>query len=114
MDRAAPSPRSATLRLFRVLNKLASRWPSFRVLLKAMLYTGKSLSYWIVLFSLVLYICTLMFLQLFNRQFHFVDADTLAQVGEDQGKPWCEGTEHLEEPFRQERDGNRMKSDAIG
>ncbi|CAK9057471.1 unnamed protein product [Durusdinium trenchii] len=91
-----------TLRLFRVLNKLASRWPSFRVLLKAMLYTGKSLSYWIVLFSLVLYICTLMFLQLFATKFHFVDVDTLAEVGPDQGQPWCQGTEALEEPFRQD------------
>ena len=91
-----------TFRLFRVLNKLASRWPSFRVLLKAMLYTGKSLSYWIVLFSLVLYICTLMFMQLFNRKFHFTDVDTLAEVGPDQGQAWCTGTEGLAEPFRQD------------
>eukprot|EP00435_Cladocopium_sp_Y103_P013073 s123_g3.t1 len=88
-----------TFRLFRVLNKLASRWPSFRVLLKAMLYTGKSLSYWIVLFSLVLYICTLMFMQLFNRKFHFLDVDSLAEVGPDQGQAWCEGTDGLAEPF---------------
>lgn len=91
-----------TFRLFRVLNKLASRWPSFRVLLKAMLYTGKSLSYWIVLFSLVLYICTLMFMQLFNRKFHFLDVDSLAEVGPDQGQAWCEGSDGLAEPFRQD------------
>ncbi|CAJ1425743.1 unnamed protein product [Effrenium voratum] len=91
-----------TLRLFRVLNKLASRWPSFRVLLKAMLYTGKSLSYWIVLFSLVLYICTLMFIQLFQSKFHFVDVDTLGEVAPDQGQPWCAGTEGLASNFRQD------------
>ncbi|CAE7382650.1 CACNA1H [Symbiodinium sp. CCMP2592] len=101
-DGQAPFTALRTLRLFRVLNKLASRWPSFRVLLKAMLYTGKSLSYWIVLFSLVLYICTLMFTQLFQSTFHFVDVDTLAEVSPDQGGAWCGGTEGLDEAFRQD------------
>eukprot|EP00931_Biecheleriopsis_adriatica_P029753 TRINITY_DN17609_c4_g1_i1.p1 TRINITY_DN17609_c4_g1~~TRINITY_DN17609_c4_g1_i1.p1 ORF type:complete len:1956 (-),score=450.68 TRINITY_DN17609_c4_g1_i1:314-6181(-) len=91
-----------TLRLFRVLNKLASRWPSFRVLLKAMLYTGKSLSYWIVLFSLLLYIYTLMWMQLFARKFHFEDPDTLAVASDDIGQPWCAGTENRTWHFRQD------------
>eukprot|EP00930_Biecheleria_cincta_P038314 TRINITY_DN2632_c0_g4_i1.p1 TRINITY_DN2632_c0_g4~~TRINITY_DN2632_c0_g4_i1.p1 ORF type:complete len:1915 (+),score=307.93 TRINITY_DN2632_c0_g4_i1:101-5845(+) len=78
-----------TLRLLRVLNKLATRWPSFRVLLKAMLYTARSLVYWIVLFSLFLYISTLLWLQLFARKMHFEDVETLAKISSTQNKPWC-------------------------
>lgn len=82
-----------TLRLFRVLNKLAHRWPSFRVLLKAMVQTGISLNYWLVLFFLFLYIWTLMWMNFFNRQFHFEDLDTFSSVSRSQGKAWCAGAE---------------------
>mmetsp|Transcript_59235 Transcript_59235/g.105254 ORF Transcript_59235/g.105254 Transcript_59235/m.105254 type:complete len:1938 (-) Transcript_59235:102-5915(-) len=78
-----------TLRLLRVLNKLASRWPAFRVLLKAMYQTAKSLVYWLVLFFLFLYICTLMWTTIFAREFHFNDPDSLDAPSADQGDPWC-------------------------
>ena len=80
-----------TLRLLRVMNKLANRWPSFRVLLKAMAQTGISLNYWLVLFLLVLYICTLMWMEFFSKQFHFVDVEAFDAPDASIGSSWCEG-----------------------
>jgi len=82
-----------TLRLFRVLSKLANRSLSFRVLLKAMVSTGASLRYWALLFVLVLYIFTLMWVSFFARRFHFEDPETFAAVSADQGEAWCGGEE---------------------
>jgi len=82
-----------TLRLFRVLNKLASRSMSFRVLLKAMVATGASLRYWGFLFILILYIFTLMWMTFFAKRFHFVDPDSFDEVSADQGEAWCGGVE---------------------
>ncbi|CAK0848370.1 unnamed protein product [Prorocentrum cordatum] len=67
------------LRLFRVLNKLAYLWPQFKVLMKAIIHTGVSLNYWLVLFALMLYIFTLMSQYFFARSFYFVD-DVFSQV----------------------------------
>jgi len=80
-----------TLRLFRVLNKLAHRNLSFRVLLKAMVATGASLRYWACLFVLVLYIFTLMWQTFFATRFHFEDPDTFDKVSADALQPWCHG-----------------------
>eukprot|EP00931_Biecheleriopsis_adriatica_P119863 TRINITY_DN9503_c0_g1_i1.p1 TRINITY_DN9503_c0_g1~~TRINITY_DN9503_c0_g1_i1.p1 ORF type:complete len:1886 (-),score=426.27 TRINITY_DN9503_c0_g1_i1:127-5784(-) len=98
---AGPLTALRTLRLFRVLNKLANRWPSFKVLLKAMVLTGISLNYWLVLFVLVLYIFTLMTQTFFAKEFHFHDTDTLDKVL-NPGESWCPGTEHLEWNYRQD------------
>eukprot|EP00927_Polykrikos_kofoidii_P085372 TRINITY_DN9275_c0_g3_i1.p1 TRINITY_DN9275_c0_g3~~TRINITY_DN9275_c0_g3_i1.p1 ORF type:complete len:1882 (-),score=349.70 TRINITY_DN9275_c0_g3_i1:200-5845(-) len=92
-----------TLRLFRVINKLANRISSLKVLLKAMVLTGISLKYWLVLFILVLYIFTLMYMEFFANVFHFVDTDSLDEVeGTVDGTPWCDNTEHLKWNFRQD------------
>lgn len=63
------------LRLFRVLNKLAYLWPQFKVLMKAIIHTGISLNYWLVLFALMLYIFTLMSQYFFARSFYFMDEE---------------------------------------
>eukprot|EP00929_Paragymnodinium_shiwhaense_P090912 TRINITY_DN50994_c0_g1_i1.p1 TRINITY_DN50994_c0_g1~~TRINITY_DN50994_c0_g1_i1.p1 ORF type:complete len:1913 (-),score=432.16 TRINITY_DN50994_c0_g1_i1:94-5832(-) len=92
-----------TLRLFRVLNKLANRISSLKVLLKAMVYTGISLNYWLVLFLLVLYICTLMTMQIFANNFHFEDTDDLAAIhSKATGDPWCPDTERMRWNLRQD------------
>jgi len=84
-----------TLRLFRVLNKFASRSAALKILLKSMIETAKALRYWLVLFVLVLYIFTLMWMHFFNNQYHFKDPDALDQVDAWPGStaddpiPWC-------------------------
>lgn len=90
-----------TFRLFRVLNKLANRWPSFKVLLKAMVLTAISLNYWLILFALVLFIFTLMCLTFFAKEFHFNDPDTFDSVL-NAGEFWCPGTEGLTMHYRQD------------
>lgn len=73
------------LRLFRVLNKLAYLWPPVKVLMKAIIHTGVSLNYWLVLFLLMLYIFTLCSQEIFARSFYFVDEDFSATVPDVQG-----------------------------
>lgn len=86
-----------TLRLFRVLNKLANRSVSFRSLLLGMLRTASSLRYWTCLFALVLYIFSLMLMELFAKKMHFVDPNSFDKVSTDQGKSWCNGEEGNED-----------------
>jgi len=84
-----------TLRLFRVLNKFASRSPALKILLKSILETAKALRYWCVLFVLVLYICTLMWINFFKNSYHFNDTGDLdstmmwGPTEEDASKAWC-------------------------
>mmetsp|Transcript_86137 Transcript_86137/g.223875 ORF Transcript_86137/g.223875 Transcript_86137/m.223875 type:complete len:1894 (+) Transcript_86137:58-5739(+) len=87
-----------TLRLFRVLNKFASRSPALRILLASMVETAKALRYWLVLFMLVLYIFTLMWIHFFANAYHFKDPDALDEVDawpasasadDDSPIPWC-------------------------
>lgn len=80
-----------TLRLFRVLNKLAGRSLGFRVLLKSMVATGRSLRYWAFLFAFVLYILALMWQTFFANRLHFIDTESFDAVSADQGQPWCNG-----------------------
>jgi len=101
VGQAGPLTALRTLRLFRVLNKLANRWPSFKVLLKAMVLTAISLNYWLVLFALVLYICTLMAQTFFATEFHFNDPDSFDYVT-NRGEFWCPGTEGLDPAYRQD------------
>mmetsp|Transcript_4740 Transcript_4740/g.8379 ORF Transcript_4740/g.8379 Transcript_4740/m.8379 type:complete len:1851 (+) Transcript_4740:174-5726(+) len=89
------------LRLFRVLNKLASNWEAFRVLLKAMVQTAFALNYWLVLFLLVMCIFTLSWMQFFALEFKFKDTDSFAEVEESAGEIYCGGTDGLEPAFRQ-------------
>jgi len=86
-----------TFRLFRVMNKLANKWTKLKVLLKAMLKTGMALNYWLVLFGLVLYIFTLMWISIFAKQFHFNDPDSFDALEDAKhaGEPWCADTESL-------------------
>mmetsp|Transcript_29439 Transcript_29439/g.68551 ORF Transcript_29439/g.68551 Transcript_29439/m.68551 type:complete len:2248 (+) Transcript_29439:46-6789(+) len=93
-------------RLMRILNKIASRWSAFKVLLKAMGLTAISLGYWLVLFVLVLYIFTLMAMAFFATKFHFNDTDTFDRTLEPPaiaGMPawkrtaWCPGSEEIVE-----------------
>jgi hypothetical protein len=69
-----------TFRLFRVMNKLANKWSKLKVLLKAMLHTGMALNYWLILFGLVLYIFTLMWIFFFGGQFQF-DGESVDDFG---------------------------------
>ncbi|CAE7836442.1 unnamed protein product, partial [Symbiodinium necroappetens] len=102
VGQAGPFTALRTLRLFRVLNKLANRWPSFKVLLKAMVLTAISLNYWLILFALVLYICTLMVQTFFATEFHFNDPDSFDFVT-NPGEFWCPGTENEKEAaYRQD------------
>lgn len=101
VGQAGPLTALRTLRLFRVLNKLANRWPSFKVLLKAMVLTAISLNYWLILFALVLYICTLMAQTFFALEFHFNDPDSFDFVT-NRGEFWCPGTEGLDPSYRQD------------
>ncbi|CAE7614492.1 Cacna1s, partial [Symbiodinium sp. CCMP2456] len=102
VGQAGPFTALRTLRLFRVLNKLANRWPSFKVLLKAMVLTAISLNYWLILFALVLYICTLMVQTFFATEFHFNDPDSFDYVT-NPGEFWCPGTENEKEAaYRQD------------
>lgn len=101
VGQAGPLTALRTLRLFRVLNKLANRWPSFKVLLKAMVLTAISLNYWLILFALVLYICTLMAQTFFATEFHFNDPDNFDFVT-NRGEFWCAGTEGLDISYRQD------------
>eukprot|EP00927_Polykrikos_kofoidii_P085373 TRINITY_DN9275_c0_g4_i1.p1 TRINITY_DN9275_c0_g4~~TRINITY_DN9275_c0_g4_i1.p1 ORF type:complete len:1865 (-),score=301.26 TRINITY_DN9275_c0_g4_i1:204-5798(-) len=80
-----------TFRLFRVMNKIANKWIKLKVLLKAMLRTGMALNYWLILFVLLLYICTLMWMFFFAKQFHFVDFEDPAELTPkmDSGNEWC-------------------------
>mmetsp|Transcript_49010 Transcript_49010/g.109896 ORF Transcript_49010/g.109896 Transcript_49010/m.109896 type:complete len:1733 (-) Transcript_49010:26-5224(-) len=91
-------------RLMRILNKIASRWAAFKVLLKAMGLTAISLGYWLVLFVLVLYIFTLMAMAFFATKFHFNDTDSFDRTlepGAINGMPgwkrtsWCPGSEEI-------------------
>jgi len=92
-----------TFRLFRVMNKLASNWRNFKVLLKAIVLTGKALFYWLVLFLLVLYIFTLMWMSIFGTTFHFGDADSLyPALPEHKDKVWCDDEGWREKNFRQD------------
>ncbi|CAE8631108.1 unnamed protein product [Polarella glacialis] len=91
-----------TLRFFRVLGKLAKKWQAFGILLKAMMHTGMALRYWLVLFILVLYIFTLMFIQFFALEFHFKDPDSLAAMDDSQGQMWCAGNEDRPWNYRQD------------
>lgn len=93
-----------TFRLFRVMNKLANKWSKLKVLLKAMLHTGAALNYWLILFVLVLYIFTLMWMSIFAKQFHFEDADALAPLVPKQyhGEEWCPETKGKSWHFRQD------------
>jgi hypothetical protein len=101
-----------TLRLFRVLNKFASRSPPLKILLKAMVATGKALKYWLVLFFLVLYICTLMWMHFFHNRFQFAEGDEPAEVfavtygykGEDPD-PWCPENRHMGNKLNHLRQG---------
>jgi len=90
-----------TLRLFRVLNKFASRWRSFRVMLRAMWKTAIALNYWLVLFALFMFMMTLMWMELFATKFRFQDPGTLDRVLDDKGL-WCPGTDGLSWHFRQD------------
>jgi len=101
VGQAGPLTALRTLRLFRVLNKLANRWPSFKVLLKAMVLTAISLNYWLILFALVLYICTLMAQTFFATEFHFNDPDSFDYVT-NAGEFWCPNTAGLDPSYRQD------------
>jgi len=101
-----------TLRLFRVLNKFASRSPPLKILLKAMVATGKALRYWLILFFLVLYICTLMWMHFFANRFQFKEnndpAETFAAVHGykgDEADPWCPDNRHLGNQYNHLRQG---------
>jgi len=99
-----------TLRLFRVLLKIAKKQPKLGVLIKAMMGTAHALKYWSVLFLLVLYIFTLMMMTFYSNKFHFEESESppgsfakrnsVVKDGED--VPWCPGTEHLAWNDRQE------------
>jgi len=79
-----------TLRIFSVLSRLASRWPSLKVLLKAMVKTAYSLNYWLVLFILMLFICASMFQAFFSTKFHFEDVETLGRAVDTKvRRDWC-------------------------
>lgn len=96
-----------TLRLFRVLLKIAKKQPKLGVLIKAMLGTARALKYWSVLFLLVLYIFTLMMMTFYSNRFHFEDPDSFAknnikETADGDAIPWCPGTETLVWNDRQE------------
>lgn len=84
-----------TMRLFRVINKFASRSAAIRVLLKSMVETVMALNYWLVLFLIVLYIFTLMSMSFFATNFHFTDPDTFASTSSTRGQAWCNTDRHL-------------------
>lgn len=101
-----------TLRLFRVLNKVGSRSPSVKVLLKAMVGTAQALKAWLLLFVLVLYIFTLLLMYIFANQLHFEDADDAANWdGRRDGKPWC--VQELDTPLARRRTTWQHKQDCI-
>jgi hypothetical protein len=88
-----------TFRLFRLMNKIAAKVPRIKVQLKAMVSTFRALGYWLVLFVLMIYIFTLMWIQVYATTFHFKDPDSLAELEEatyddpeDPRSRWCEGT----------------------
>jgi hypothetical protein len=94
-----------TFRLFRVLNKLANKWSKLKILLKATVFTAKSMISWVVLFILFLFICTLFMMQIFATSFHFEDVDNLAPLVPKKyhGEVWCPETENARSwHFRQE------------
>jgi len=94
-----------TFRLFRVLNKLANKWSKLKILLKATVFTAKSMVSWVVLFLLFLFICTLFMMQIFATSFHFEDPDSLAPLVPKQyhGEVWCPQTQDARSwHFRQE------------
>mmetsp|Transcript_55141 Transcript_55141/g.124132 ORF Transcript_55141/g.124132 Transcript_55141/m.124132 type:complete len:1891 (+) Transcript_55141:150-5822(+) len=93
-----------TFRLFRVMNKLANKWSQLKVLLKAIIFTGFALNYWLILFVLVLYIFTLMWMSIFATSFHFMDPDALAPLVPKQyhGQEWCPDTQGQSWHFRQD------------
>mmetsp|Transcript_148337 Transcript_148337/g.385670 ORF Transcript_148337/g.385670 Transcript_148337/m.385670 type:complete len:1949 (-) Transcript_148337:33-5879(-) len=108
-----------TLRLFRVLNKFASRNPRFAILLKSMVGTAQALKYWLVLFVLVLYICTLMWMHFFANTLQFSEPDDSAgYIGRYDNDPrapkllpWCEL--ELDTPLAQQRTSWHYKQDCI-
>eukprot|EP00746_Dinoflagellata_sp_MGD_P164295 gnl/MRDRNA2_/MRDRNA2_92848_c0_seq1.p1 gnl/MRDRNA2_/MRDRNA2_92848_c0~~gnl/MRDRNA2_/MRDRNA2_92848_c0_seq1.p1 ORF type:complete len:1567 (+),score=269.87 gnl/MRDRNA2_/MRDRNA2_92848_c0_seq1:537-4703(+) len=79
----------SALRGFRLLRifRLAKKWTSFRVLLKSMLHTVRSLGNFSILLVLMMYVFTLMASSFFATYFHF-DPDTGEKVGKD-GDLWC-------------------------
>lgn len=91
-----------TFRIFRVMNKLAKKFPKMNVLLMAMVATGKALNSWLILFVIVLYIFTLMFISFFARQFHFQDPVDNFAATSNVGKAWCPNTEGLHIALRQD------------
>mmetsp|Transcript_88811 Transcript_88811/g.287113 ORF Transcript_88811/g.287113 Transcript_88811/m.287113 type:complete len:2023 (+) Transcript_88811:144-6212(+) len=108
-----------TLRLFRVLNKFASKNPKIAILLKSMVGTAKALKYWLVLFVLVLYICTLMWMNFFANTLQFEDPDTLAvsigryhlENGDEVVSPWCLPDQST--PLARKRQDWHFKQDCI-
>jgi len=87
-----------TLRLFRVLNKLATRFPALGVMMKAMVGTARDMRYWLVLFVLAQCIFTLMLMNFFANEFHFEETDvpptvfakSISLPGQEDA--WCPGT----------------------
>jgi len=77
-------------RLVRVVFKIARRWGSFRVLLKAMIKMMDSLKFFALLFLLVLYVFTLLFLVFFSRKFRFQDEEHAERLVNDESA-WCTG-----------------------
>jgi hypothetical protein len=61
-------------RLLRIF-KLAKKWTSFRVLVKAMVKTVLSMSHFTCVMGLMMYVFTLMGMTFFARQFRFVEMD---------------------------------------